>query len=71
LAGAPTAGFVVAVGAEDPLGNGLFVGVVLFAVDESMGDQLTTACAMVAGKHLLVSIEFQSEAMQGVEIRKK
>jgi hypothetical protein len=44
---------------------------VLFAVDEPMGDQLTTACTMLTDDIFLVSIEFQSKAMQGVEIRKK
>jgi hypothetical protein len=55
----------VAVGAEDPIGDRLFVGVVLFVVDESMGDQLATAYAMLKGKLLLVSIPFQGEAKKG------
>lgn len=68
LASASTTGFAVAVGAEDTLGHGLFIAVALFAIDESMGDQLAAACTLVTGECFLVLIEFQGEAMEGIEI---
>lgn len=71
LSGTTTAGFAVAVRAEDALGHGLFIAVVLFAIDESMGDQLAAACTVVTGECFLVAIEFQGEAMEGFEIREE
>lgn len=71
LASASAAGFAVAVGTEDALCHGLLVAVVLFAIDEPMGDQLAATCTLVTGESLLVAIEFEGEAMEGAEIREE